>query len=291
MNLRDTETKGKEFEAQPLQSNAAVDDLPVVDGELIEEDLTNNKPIAEINYQTEITKSSALSAGQQKNNQNAAVRNYVLLPFIFLTVTLLGGLRIGAESSEFLFLKPALICLILATILLLLFFRANLIKPGGWFSENFPTLKNLSNAFVLFTLFTASVQIFNSLLPEKGLPFWIIVLLFLWTLWNNLFSVFDARRLLQSLGSLFGLAFVLKYLILASLSFTGEATWTQRIFEGVLKEASFGLWDLPKFSAATGYVQFFTVVFYVLGLFLLAPVSDAAGTGGASSKISSLKTS
>lgn len=249
-------------------------DLKIVDGELIE-DSEDAKPlrVKEPAAKNKLTKQRTKDEGQGTNLQSA-YRTYLLVPVIFLFVTLFGGLRISAETDAFLFVKPALVCLIFAAVLILLFFRAGLLKLDGWFSESFSTVKNVANAAVLFTLFTASVQIFNSLLPERGLPFWIITLLFFWTLWNNLFSAFTARKLLQSLGGLFSLAFVVKYLILASLSFTGETTWTQRILESVMKEASFGLIDLPKFSAGTGYIQFFTLGFYLLGLFLLNPRMD-----------------
>ena len=207
----------------------------------------------------------------EKNNKT--ILQYLLLPVIFLTVTLLGGLRLSAENNAFLFLKPALVCLIFATILLILFFRGALIRLEGWFSEDFSILKNMANGLIILTLFTASVQVFNALLPEKGLAFWIIGFFFFWTLWNNLFVDFQAKRLLQSLGSLFGLAFVVKYLVLASLASSGESTWTQKILESLMKEASFGLLDLPKFSSGTGYIQFFTLILYVVGLILLAPSS------------------
>lgn len=200
---------------------------------------------------------------------NQAIVRYLVLPLIFLTVTLLGGLRLSEENNAFIFLKPALICLIFATILLILFFRGNLIQITGWFSEDFSMLKNIAHGGILLTLFAASTQVFNSLLPEKGLAFWIIGFFFFWTLWNNLFVEFQAKRLLQSLGSLFGLAFVVKYLVLASLTSTGESTWTQKILESLMKEASFGLLDLPKFSSGTGYIQFFTLILYAVGLILL----------------------
>ena len=193
-------------------------------------------------------------------NNNKAILRYLVTPFIFLSVTLLGGLRLSAETNAFIFLKPALICLIFATILMILLYRSKLIQLSDWFSEDFPTLKNIANGFILLTLFTASTQIFNSLLPEKGLAFWIIGFFFFWTLWNNLFVDFRAKMILKSLGSLFGLAFIVKYLVLASLGVSGEQTWTQKMLEGVMKEASFGLLDLPKFSPATGYIQFFTLL-------------------------------
>lgn len=224
----------------------------------------------------------------QKNNKS--ILQYILLPLIFLTVTLLGGLRLSIENNAFIFLKPALVCLIFATILLILFFRGRLISLSGWFSEDFSTLKNIANGLILLTLFTASTQVFNSLLPEKGLPFWIIGFFFFWTLWNNLFVDFQAKRLLQSLGSLFGLAFVVKYLVLASLTVSGESTWTQKILESLMKEASFGLLDLPKFSSATGYIQFFTLILYVVGLILLSP-SSAPKSKSESLQISSETTS
>jgi hypothetical protein len=239
--------------------------LPIIDGELVE----NAQPDKEKLSKVEERKIKPVTREKAHGSQIITL-NYIVLPLIFLTITLLGGLRLSVETNAFVFLKPALICLVFAAVLLVLFFRAGLLRLDGWFSENFTTLKNISNAFVLFTLFTASVQIFNALLPEQGLPFWIMGLLFLWTLWNNLFSVFTAKRLLQSLGSMFGLAFVLKYLVLANLTApqTGES-WLRAIIENPTKEAFTYLLDLPKYSAGTGYVQFFTAVFYLLGLFLL----------------------
>lgn len=260
-------------EVEDLEPN----ELSVIDAEPVEEykpESSNLSKTEDRKPKTEISKDKEQQTKNEIKTRQSATRNYLLLPLIFLTVTLLGGLRLSADINAFIFLKPALVCLIFAALLLVLFFRAELLRFEGWFSENFSTLKNIANAFILFTLFTASVQIFNSLLPEQGLPFWIIALLFLWTLWNNLFSVFTAKRLLQSLGSLLGLAFVLKYLILANLTAPGNESWLRAIIENPTKELFTYLLDLPKFSAGTGYIQFFTVIFYLLGLFLLPPSSE-----------------
>lgn len=230
------------------------DDLSKVDGELLEESKTSSKKLTE----------------NQKPKTKAQVQ-YIFLPFLFLTVALLGGLRLNAADDAFVFLRPALICLVFATILLVLFFRARLIHLDGWFSEDYTTLKNVAHATVLLTLFAASAQIFNSLLPERGLPFWIVAFCFFWTLWNNLFADFDVKKLLQSLGGLFGLAFVVKYLVLANLAAPTNANWWQRIIENPAQETFSWLLDLPRFAAGTGYIQFFAVIFYLLGLFLLSP--------------------
>ena len=207
-------------------------------------------------------------------NNNQAFLNYIILPLIFLTVTLIGGLRLALADNAFIFLKPELICLIFASVLLILYFRAKLIQLEGWFSDNFTSLKNVANALVLLTLFTASVQVFNSLLPEKGLPFWIVAFCFFWTLWNNLFAEFNTKRLLQSLGGLFGLAFIIKYLLLANLVAPTSDSWWQAILQNPTQQAFTWLLDLPKFSSGTGYIQFFTLVFYLIGLFLLNPQTD-----------------
>lgn len=225
----------------------------------------------------------------EKSNKN--ILRYLVLPLVFLTIALLGGLRLSVENNAFIFLKPALICLIFALILVILLFRADLIRLTDYFSEDFPLLKNVAHGLILLTLFAASTQIFNALLPEKGLTFWVIGFFFFWTLWNNLFIDFQAKRLLQSLGSLFGLAFVVKYLVLANLTSSGESTWTQKILEGLMKEASFGLLELPKFSAGTGYIQFFTLIIYAIGLILLPSSSSTSKSKNESLQIPSEITS
>jgi len=258
----------KKFTETTMQT---IDESSFVEGELLE-----NSTDEEVKTEIETTGEKRISIPKTKDqkpktkNQKSFLQ-YIVLPLIFLTAALLGGLRLSAEDSGFLFLKPPLVCLIFAVILLVLFFRANLIKLNGWFSESFSTLKNFANACVLLTLFFASTQIFNSLLPEKGLPFWTIAFCFFWTLWNNLFAEFDTKRLVQSLGGMFGLAFVVKYLILANLTAPASNSWLQGILENPAQEAFTFLLDLPKFAPATGYIQFFALVFYLIGLFLLKP--------------------
>ncbi|MGQ0543395.1 MAG: hypothetical protein ACT4O9_16360 [Blastocatellia bacterium] len=204
----------------------------------------------------------------RQSNQSLSVR-YLFLPVIFLTVSLLGGIRFSGVDGSFIFLKPALICLIFAVFICVLFIRAGLIHIEGWFGDDLAVMNNAANAAILLTLFAATVQIFNSVIPEQGLPFWIVSFCFLWTLWNNLFADFDTKKLLRSLCGLFGLAFVAKYLLLANLTSPGEQNWLRAILENPAQEAFTWLLDLPRFSSVTGYVQFFTLMFYLFGLFLL----------------------
>jgi len=204
----------------------------------------------------------------RNRSRNRVLVNSVLLPFLFLTVALLGGLRIGAESRTFIFIAPPLVTLILATLLLLLFVRDGLMVFHQWLGSELPPLTNVAHVWIFITVFFASAQAFNSVLPERGLLHWLFSFFFLWTLWNNQFSSFDARRLLRSLAVLFGTAFVLKHMLLASL-YSPEGGWLKRL-AGTLVQGALGTADAPAFAPATGYIAFFTLALYVAGLMLLA---------------------
>jgi len=194
---------------------------------------------------------------------------YLVLPAVLLTVTLLGGLRLGVTDNAFIFLKPALICLVFAAVTLVLFVRSRMIAIDGWLAGENSGLKNAANAAVLLALFTALVQLYNSLLPEQGLPFWIVAFCFFWTLWNNLFAEFDPKRLLRSLAALFAMAFAVRWLFLANVTPEPFDSWFQRILQNPAQEALTWLLDIPRYSSGTGYIQFFTLVLFLLGLFLL----------------------
>ncbi len=242
-------------------------EVQIVEGELLEISTGNEiEPFDEEN--TKIAVKEEPKTKDQKPKTKLQIQ-YIYVPLIFLTVALLGGLRLQMPDNNFLFLKPALICLIFAAVLLVLFVRAGLIKIDGWFSEEFSMLENLANGGVLLTMFAATVQIFNSLIPETSLPFWIFSFCFLWTLTMNLFAEFDTKKLIKSLGALFGIAFLTKYLVLSYLTAPVSESFWRGILENPTQEFFTYLFDLPRFSAGTGYIQFFTVIFYLIGLFLL----------------------
>ena len=90
------------------------------------------------------------------------------------------------------FVAPPLVTLVLAVLLMLLFVRGRLIQFNQWLASDYPPLTNVSHGWMMITLFFASAQAFNSVLPERGLLHWLFSFFFLWTLWNNQFSSFDA---------------------------------------------------------------------------------------------------
>ena len=200
---------------------------------------------------------------------NRALVDNVVLPMIFLTVVLLGGLRVDAENRTFIFVAPPLVTLFLGVLLMLLLVRGRLIRFPQWVRNELPPLTNSVHIWMFITLFFASVQAFNSVLPERGLLHWLFSFFFLWTLWNNQFSSFDPPRLLRSLAILFGTAFVLKHILLASL-YSPEGGWLKRVAGTLLQGVSLGTLDAPNFAPATGYICFFTLTLYVAGLILLA---------------------
>ena len=207
--------------------------------------------------------------------RNRALLHFIVLPTILLTVGLLGGLRIDAQTGKFVFIAPPLVTLVLAILLGSLFVRAGTIDLHRWLAIEQPMLTNVSHLLTLMALFFASAQAFNSVLPESGLLHWMFSFFFLWTLWTNQFSAFDARRLLKSLIVLFGTAFVLKHLLVSGLT-APEGGWFRRLAAVLLQGIAI---DIPAFAPVTGYVSFFALALYVVGLLLLAPVpvrSDAS---------------
>lgn len=218
----------------------------------------------------------------RNTSRNLSLVNYLVLPFIFLTVALLGGLRVSDGSHAFVFMPPPLITLVLSVLLLLLFVRGSLIELHSLISVENPALTNIAHVWLLITLFFASAQAFNSVLPEHGLLHWLFSFFFLWTLWNNQFSSFDARRLLRSLAVLFGTAFVLKYMLLASL-YSEDGGWLKRVASALVSGVTLGTLDAPVFAPATGYISFFTIGLYIAGLVLMSfgqSVRYASASGG-----------
>lgn len=199
--------------------------------------------------------------------RNQALLHFILAPTILLTVGLLGGLRIDAQTRQFIFIAPPLITMVLATLLGSLFVRAGAIKVRQWFDVAKPAVTNVSHLLTLLSLFFATAQAFNSVLPERGLLYWMFSFFFLWTLWTNQFSNFDPRRLLRSVIVLFGTAFVFKHLLMSALN-APDGGWLRTIAAKLLQGISI---DVPAFAPGTGYISFFALVLYVLGLLLISP--------------------
>src|SRR6185436_20640879 len=95
--------------------------------------------------------------------------------------------------------------------------RAGALSPDRLLRSDRSSLENVSGAVVLAGLFAASAQVFNLMTPESGLLHFIVTVFFVLLLWNTWAARPDRSRLLRSLAVLFGGAFILKYIVLASL--------------------------------------------------------------------------
>jgi hypothetical protein len=95
-----------------------------------------------------------------------AIREAFILPAIFLTVTLLAGLRV----TDTVRLVPAnLSAVVLAVVLISAIVRSRVVDPGALLRSDRTAVENLTGAVVLFTLLSASAQTMNLVVPERGL--------------------------------------------------------------------------------------------------------------------------
>ena len=69
--------------------------------------------------------------------------------------------------------------------------------------------------------------------------------------------------------ALFAFAFVAKYVVLAGLTAPTGDSWLRSMIENPAKETVTWLLELPRYSAGTGYIQFFCLLFYFAGLYML----------------------
>ncbi|HWS99143.1 MAG TPA: hypothetical protein VN256_02650 [Pyrinomonadaceae bacterium] len=206
----------------------------------------------------------------KNRSRNRALVRYILLPMIFLTVALLGGLRIDLETKVFLFYPPPLITLIFSVMAMILIVRGRAVEVDKWLGAEKPALTNVSHALTLLTLYFATAQAFNTVMPERGLLKAIFCFFFLWTLWNNQFSNFDARRLVRSIAVLFATAFFFKYMFLPSL-YASDGGFAKTVAGFFIDVGTLGTIDKQTFAPVTGYISFFTLALYVAGLILLTP--------------------
>ncbi|HKS40380.1 MAG TPA: hypothetical protein VJX74_07170 [Blastocatellia bacterium] len=203
------------------------------------------------------------------------VFKYIVVPVLFLTVALMGGVRFTAENNELQFLAPQLVSVILAAFVMILFVRGGIIELPDYIGEHHGLVENASGTIRLATLYFATIQIFNAVTPERGLLNFCFYLFYFLIFWNNLFVVFNPVRLTKSLATVLGASFVLKYLVLADL-FAPSESWAKYILQKLMQTATLGTLDFEAFSPATGYLGFATVVLYIMTLYLIAPRVDRA---------------
>jgi hypothetical protein len=190
----------------------------------------------------------------------SAIREALVLPVVFLTVTLLSGVQLGTGVA---LVPPSLFALVLGTMLLAALVRSGALAPDRLLHGSRSIVANANGAMVLAALFAAASQVLAMLTPRSGLPlFFVDVFLFVLLL-NTLVAQPDRVRLLRSLAVILGSALVLKFVILASLS--EPSGRTSRVLAALFDAATFGAVIQEPQAPGAGYLAFFAVGLFLIG--------------------------
>jgi hypothetical protein len=204
----------------------------------------------------------------QRRARALVTREAITLPLIFFTVILMGGLRVAAGTYQLIFLPPSLMALVLALLLMGALVRCGALAPARLVDLSRPALANASGMIVLIALFLAAAQTFNMTTPDTGLLQFLFNVFYLVLLWNTMAARPDRRRLLSSLLVVFGGAFVLRFIVLGAL-YDPQGGLTKRVLTAMLEGVTLGGLSYQAPGAVTGYVAFFTVLLFLIGLSLL----------------------
>jgi hypothetical protein len=196
-----------------------------------------------------------------------ATRDALALPWLFLTVALLGSIRVGPDGYVT-FAGPTLFSLVLAVTLAGLLLRAGLLSPAVLVGPHRSALANLNGLSVLIALLFASAQVFTMLTPDGGLLELLFDAFFIAMLWTTAAARPDAPRLVRSLFVVFGWALVLRFVILNGLA-APDGSLARRLFAIALEGLTLGALGLTYHQPATGYVAFVMLALFLVALLLM----------------------
>jgi hypothetical protein len=193
------------------------------------------------------------------------IREAIVLPCVFLTVLLLGGLRIAESTS---LVPPSPYSLILAVLLVRVVIQSGALAPERLMAASRSELANLNGFVVLTTLWLASAQAIALSIPESGLPRLALSVFFLILLLNTSAASPDRQRLLRSLAVTFGTAFVLKFVVLHAVSAPGEGA-VKRALLALLDGVTVGALMQQVPDPITAYVALLALAMFLIGVMLL----------------------
>lgn len=188
------------------------------------------------------------------------LREAIVLPLLLLTAMLLASVAPGAAVA---YVMPSPYSLVLATLLVGALVTCGALDPRRLMHASRPILANANGAVVLIALVGASAAVFSVVTPRSGLPRFFVSVFLLVLLINVLVARPDRIRLLRSLAVILASGFVLKFVLLASLSDPSAST-TARVLVALFDAATFGSVAQEAQPASLAYLAFFA------GLLLLA---------------------
>ncbi len=194
-----------------------------------------------------------------------AATEAVYLPLLFLSVTLLGGLKV---TDRLTFVPPPLFALVLAVMLFGVLVRGRVLVSERLLSASRTSLENLNGLALMLSTFSAATQVFNLVTPESGLPFLLFNVLLFVLLVNTLAASPDRVSVLRSMAVIIGAAFILKFIVLGAISDPGDTT-LKRVLYVLLEGVTLGTLTQPQLHPAAGYLAFATLVLFLIGLAML----------------------
>jgi hypothetical protein len=200
------------------------------------------------------------------------------LPLVFLSVALLGGLRID-RAGHLAFVPPPLMALVLAVVLLGALYRSGALDPARLIAPSREGLANASGVVIVIALGAAAAQAIAALTPESGVLALIFDVAWLVLFGNTIAARPDRGRLLASLLVIFGAAFVVKFVLLGAL-YAPDSSVTKRVVLALVDGVSLGALAYQPAGPATGYVAFATGLLFLGGVAALPHATAAGGTGG-----------
>ena len=194
-----------------------------------------------------------------------ALREALVLPAAFLTVLLLGSVRMSRAT---LLVPPSAFALVLGLLVMRVVVQSGTLAPERLLSASRSALANLNGAVVLASLWLASAQVVALLIPESGLPRIVFAVFLLILLLNTAAASPDRIRLLRSFAVTFGALFLLKFVVLRELSAPGTSG-LKRVLQTLLEGITLGALLQPVSHPATSYLALVCLVLFLVALFLL----------------------
>jgi hypothetical protein len=194
-----------------------------------------------------------------------AVTEAVYLPLLFLTVALLGGLRVDERLT---FVPPPLFALVLGIMQFGVLVRGGVLVSERLMGASRTSLENLNGLAVILSTFFAATQVFNLVTPEAGLPFLLFNVFLFVLLVNTLAGSPDRVSVLRSMAVIVGAAFILKFIVLGAISDPGDSM-LKRVLYVVLEGMTLGTLTQPQLHPVAGYLAFATLLMFLIGLAML----------------------
>jgi hypothetical protein len=205
----------------------------------------------------------------------SAAREAIVLPIAFLTVLLLGSVRVAERTV---LAPPSVFALVLGLLFMRIVVQSGALAPERLLASSRSALANANGLMALIGLWLAAAQVIALLIPESGLPRIVLAVFLLILLANTAAAAPDRTRLLRSLTVTFGALFLLKFVVLAQLSAPGGGRLNQ-VLQTLLEGVTLGALLQPPQHSVSGYLALATLVLFLVTLLLL-PMRSVQTTGG-----------